>query len=139
MLSGVITSGVGQAAYFTELAWVQEQCAEKLHFSPYAGTLNIRVDEGSLFFLEKLQKKGAIELLSPTPNFCNARVLPARLKDLPVAVIVPDEKVSVHDRNIIELIASVHLKGTLSLRDGDRVVLVFEKISGNSDEDTSDF
>lgn len=132
-LSGVIISGVGQAAYFTGLAWVQEQCAEKLHFLPYAGTLNIRLDEESLFFLEKLKYRVTIELLSPTPNFCNARVLPACLKDLPVAVIMPDEKVTVHDRNIIEVIAHVHLKGALSLRDGDRVVLVFEKISGNSD------
>lgn len=129
LLSGVIISGTGQAAYFTELAWVQEQCAKKLHFSPYAGTLNIRLDEESLFFLERLQRKEAIELLSPTPNFCNARALPACLNDLPVAVIMPDEQVNIHDHNVIEVIAPIHLKGTLSLRDGDRVILVFEKFN----------
>ncbi len=128
ILSGVVISGAGQAAYFTQLEWVQEQCAEKLHFSPYPGTLNIRVDEECLSCLEELQKKKAIELLSPSPNFCNARALPACLNDLPVALIVPDEEVNIHDRNIIEVVAPVHLKGKLSLHDGERVVLVVKRI-----------
>ncbi len=129
VLSGVIISGAGQAAYFTELEWVQRQCTEKLHFLPHPGTLNIRVDEEGLFALGERQKKAAIELLSPDPNFCNARVLLACLRDLPVAILMPDEKVNIHDRNIIEVIAPVHLKETLSLRDGDRVVLTLKRIN----------
>lgn len=60
-MSGVIVSGAVQAAYFTGLEWVQEQCGEKLHFFPYAGTLNIRVDVECLFSLKELQREEAKE------------------------------------------------------------------------------
>lgn len=122
-ISGIIVSGAGKAAYFTELDWVRKQCAEKLHFQPYPGTLNIQVDDDCLALLEDLQQKPAIDLLSPDPSFCNARTLPASLSNLPVAIIIPPESVNIHGRNILEVIAPVNLKKTLSLRDGDRVTL----------------
>lgn len=126
ILSGIIVRGAGEAAYFTELDWVREQCAGKLGFKPYPGTLNIQVDENCFPFLKDLQKKPAIELLSPYPNFCNARLLPASLSDLQVAIIIPEEGVNIHDKNIVEVIAPVSLKETLSLRDGERVGLLVE-------------
>ncbi len=126
ILRGVVVSGAGQAAYFTQLAWVQEQCFAKLHFSPYPGTLNVQVNEDCLSLLADLQNGEATELLSPVPDFCNARALPARLDDVPVAVIVPAEDVRIHGANIIEVIAPVHLKDVLSLHDGDQVELVLD-------------
>ncbi|WP_435547462.1 DUF120 domain-containing protein [Desulfobacterium sp. N47] len=126
ILSGVIVRGAGEAAYFTKLDWVQKQCAEKLGFKPFPGTLNILVNRNCFPYLEDLQKKPAIELLSPNPSFCNARLLPASLNDLLVAIIIPDEEVNIHDKNIVEVIAPVSLKKTLSLRDGEEVVLFVE-------------
>lgn len=123
ILSGIIVSGAGEAAYFTKLDWVQKQCAEKLHFQPYPGTLNIQVDENCLALLEDWQQQPAMELLSPDPAFCNARTRPASLSSLPVAIIIPAEAVNIHGPNILEVIAPVNLKKTLSLRDGDRVML----------------
>jgi len=122
-LSGKIVSGAGKAAYFTQLDWVQKQCTEKLHFKPYPGTLNIEVGESSLYLLEKLQKEEGIKLLSPNPNFCNARSLKASLKNVRGAIIIPDEDVNIHGKNIVEMIAPVSIKETLSLRDGDGVTL----------------
>jgi CTP-dependent riboflavin kinase len=127
VLSGIIVSGAGQAAYFTGLDWVQEQCAEKLYFQPYPGTLNIQVDEDCLALLTDLQKKPALNLLSPNPSFCNARTLPASLSNLAVAIIIPAESVNIHGPNILEVIAPVNLKKTLSLQDGDRILLTVEE------------
>lgn len=128
ILSGIIVRGAGKAAYFTELDWVRKQCAEKLHFQPYPGTLNIQVDEICLALLTDLQKKPAINFLSPDPSFCNARTLPASLSNLPVAIIIPDGSANIHGRNIMEVIAPVSLKKTLSLKDGDRVILTVEEL-----------
>jgi len=122
-LSGKIVSGAGKAAYFTQLDWVQKQCTEKLHFKPYPGTLNIEVGESSLYLLEKLQKEEGIKLLSPNPNFCNARSLKASLKNVSGAIIIPYEDVNIYGKNIVEMIAPVSIKETLSLRDGDGVTL----------------
>ena len=125
-LSGIIVRGAGQAAYFTGLAWVQQQCVEKLHFQPFPGTLNIQVDENCLALLDDLEKKPAINLLSPDPAFCNAKVRTASLQGLAVAVIIPEESVNIHASHIREIIAPVGLKKTLSLQDGDRVMLTFD-------------
>jgi CTP-dependent riboflavin kinase len=122
-LSGIIVSGAGQAAYFTGLDWVRQQCTEKLCFQPFPGTLNIRLDEDCLALLNNLQKKPAIHLISPDPNFCNARTLPASLQNLSVAIVMPDEAVNIHSHNIIEIIAPVSLKETLSLKDGAPVTV----------------
>jgi CTP-dependent riboflavin kinase len=127
ILSGIIVSGAGQAAYFTGLDWVREQCVEKLYFQPYPGTLNIQVDENCLALLEDLRKKPTRNRLSPDPSFCNARTLPASLSNLSVAIIIPDKSVNIHRPNILEIIAPVSLKETLSLKDGDRVMLTVEE------------
>lgn len=123
ILSGIIVKGAGKAAYFTGLDWVRQQCAEKLHFQPFPGTLNIQVDEHCLALLENLQKRPAIHLISPDPHFCNAKTLPASLQNLSVAIVMPEEAVNIHSINIIEIISPVNLKETLSLKDGDPVVI----------------
>lgn len=127
ILVGKIVCGAGEAAYFTELDWVQRQCTDKLLFKPYPGTLNIEVDEGSLPVLRALVKKPGIQLLSPDPNFCNARSLRASLGNVCGAIILPDEGVKIHGHNIVELIAPVCLKETLGLENGDRVEVLVEQ------------
>jgi CTP-dependent riboflavin kinase len=127
ILTGKIVGGVGEAAYFTGLDWVQKQCAEKLHFKPYPGTLNIEVDESSLPVLEDIQKSEGIKLLSPDHNFCNARSLKASLKNVIGAIIIPDEEVHIHGKNIVEIIAPLSLKETLHLENGDEVELLVEQ------------
>ena len=42
-LTGKIVSGARQAAFFTQLDWVLEQCRQKLGFKPYPGTLNLEI------------------------------------------------------------------------------------------------
>ncbi|MCX5831754.1 MAG: CTP-dependent riboflavin kinase [Deltaproteobacteria bacterium] len=123
ILSGIIVSGAGQAAYFTGLDWVRQQCAERLHFQPFPGTLNVQLDENCLALLENLRKRPSIDIVSPDPNFCNAKTLPASLQNLSVAIVMPDEAVNIHSPNIIEIIAPVSLKETLSLKDGAPVVV----------------
>ena len=55
VLIGKVVGGVKQAAYFTQLDWVQEQCADKLGFRPYPGTLNLEISKESLPELEDLR------------------------------------------------------------------------------------
>lgn len=129
ILTGQIVSGAGEAAFFTELDWVQRQCAEKLHFKPYPGTLNIETDASSLPVLEAIKKEAGIELLSPDPKFCNARVLPVSLGNVKGAVIIPDEKVNIHGKNIVEIIAPTSLKKALALADGDRITVIVGDLS----------
>ena len=125
VIRGKIVSGAGQGAYFTQIGWVQQQCDEKLGFKPYPGTLNLEISEEFLPAIELLDQKTGIELISPDPQFCDARVFQVSLQDISGAVILPEEKVRVHPKNIIEIIAPQNIKASLNVQDGDSVNVVF--------------
>jgi len=119
VISGKVVSGAGEGAYFTQIDWVQQQCDEKLGFKPYPGTLNLEIFKEFLPALEILDRQKGIELISPDPKFCNAVVFKASLGDVNGAIIFPEEKVRVHPKNIIEIIAPLNIKASLKVEDGD--------------------
>jgi CTP-dependent riboflavin kinase len=124
VLKGTIVSGVKEGAFFTRLDWVQEQCREKLGFSPYPGTLNLELSSKYLPVIEGMQKLEGIELNSPDPAFCSAKTLPVKIEGVSGAIIIPAEEVRVHGKNIVEIIAPLGLRELLDVTDGDSVTVV---------------
>jgi CTP-dependent riboflavin kinase len=124
LLIGKVVSGVKQGAYFTQVDWVLKQCQEKLGFKPYPGTLNLEISEEYLPNIEILDKMAGIGLISPDPKFCNAKSFPVSIGDSNGAIIIPDAEVRVHDKNIVEIIAPLMLKGALKIDDGDVVTVI---------------
>ena len=118
-ITGRIISGAGEGAYFTQIDWVLQQCDEKLGFKPYPGTLNMEIAEEYIHAIEVLDQQKGIELISPDPKFCNAKVFQVSLGNISGAIILPEEKVRVHPKNIIEIIAPLNLKASLKVKDGD--------------------
>ncbi len=125
VITGKVVSGAGEGAYFTQIGWVQQQCDQKLGFKPYPGTLNLEISEKFLPAIESMVQKKAVELISPDPKFCNAQVFKVSLGEIIGAIILPDEKVRVHPRNIIEIIAPLNLKAALNVNDGDFLNISF--------------
>ena len=125
-LEGKIVSGAQQAAFFTQLDWVQEQLQDKYGFKPFPGTLNLEIEGEHSAFIETLQKKKLIELVPPDPKFCTAKTIPAIIGDIEGVVIIPEEDVNIHAANIIELIAPVKVKEALDVKDGDRLELLLK-------------
>jgi CTP-dependent riboflavin kinase len=123
-LTGKIVSGVKQAARFTNLDWVQKQCMEKLGFKPYPGTLNLEIAGKDLKIVEALQRENAIAFISPDPQFCNAMVFPISIGGISGAIVLPEEKVRLHGKNIVEVISHLRLKEALHVADGDRITLI---------------
>ena len=119
VITGKVVSGAGEGAYFTQIDWVQQQCDEKLGFKPYPGTLNLEIFKEFLPAVEILDRQKGIELISPDPKFCNAMVFEASLGEVDCAIIFPEEKVRVHPKNIIEIIAPLNIKASLKVEDGD--------------------
>ena len=118
-ITGKIVSGAGEGAYFTRIDWVQQQCEEKLGFKPHPGTLNLEISEEFLPAVEILDRQKGIELISPDPKFCNAKVFHSLFGGVNGAIIFPEEKVRVHPKNIIEIIAPLNIKASLNVKDGD--------------------
>ena len=122
-ITGVITSGAGQGAYFTQVDWVLRQCAEKLGFIPFPGTLNVTIRDRDLPDLQRLLAAAEISLVPTDPAFCAAPVQPVTVRGIPAAVVLPSEEVRIHADNTIEILSPCHLKRTFGLRDGDPIVV----------------
>jgi len=125
-ITGKIISGTGEGAYFTQIDWVLQQCDAKLGFKPYPGTLNLEISADDLPIIESLDKEKGIELVSPDPKFCNAKTFRVSLGKISGAIVMPEEKVRFHPKNIIEIIAPINIKASLNVDDGDNVTLILE-------------
>ena len=126
-VKGEVVSGSGEAAYFTKLDWVKQQCREKLGFELYPGTLNLIVGENELRLISELAEKSGIKLVPPTSDFCEALCLKATVGHIKAAAIIPH--VDDYYDNTIEIIAPVKLKDAMILHDGDEVVVSFSEVS----------
>ena len=121
VITGKIISGAGKGAFFTRIDWVLSQCNEKLGFKLHPGTLNLEISAEDLPIIESLDEEKGIALISPDPKFCNASAFPVLLGEISAAIIIPEEKVRVHPKNIIEIIAPLNIKASLKVEDGDSV------------------
>ncbi len=122
-ISGVIQSGVGQGAFFTQVDWVVKQCEDMLGYKPFPGTLNVHVRDEDLNKLEKFLESTDCVLLPDDPAFCAARVKKVMVNNIPAAIVLPSEDVRVHENRVMEIIASTRLKDALNLEDGDSVTI----------------
>jgi CTP-dependent riboflavin kinase len=122
-ISGIIQSGVGKGAFFTQVDWVVKQCEALLGYKPFPGTLNVYVCDEDLDKLEKFFASADGALVPDDPKFCAANVKKVKINDVLAAVVLPSEDVRVHENRVIELIASCSLKEVLGLGDGDKVTL----------------
>ena len=125
-ISGVIQSGAGKGAYFTQVDWVVQQCLKMLGYSPFPGTLNVRVDDKDMAMLYRLSQTPDFELVPDDPAFCAAQVKKIELNGISAAVVLPSEDVRIHEECILEVISSCSLKETLGLTDGDTVSLSWD-------------
>ena len=124
-IEGELYSGKGEGAFFTHLDWVRRQMQEKIGFDPYPGTVNIRVPTEELFFLKQLSAEGE-RLIPPDPQFCEARVMKAKIEGLPAAAIFPAEDVWIY-KDSLELMAPTCIRDALKIRDGDIVKVELER------------
>lgn len=119
-VKGKVFSGSGEGAKFVKLPWVKAQIIDKLGFVPYAGTLNIKLNEDSLILKKYLIKKAKPIQILPVKGFCRGDCFKAVfMGKLDCAVVVPNVKN--YPEDVIEIIAPINLRQKFNLKDGDVV------------------
>lgn len=119
-IKGTIVKGIGESAHFLSVPWVDRQMAQKLPFQPYQGTLNIKVDDPEI--QRTLKRLGGDRLCSEVQGFCDALIFRGTVADrYDCGVVLP--LVPNYDECLLEILAPVHLKDSLGLRDGDEITL----------------
>ncbi len=129
IIRGTVFSGLGQGGFFTQLDWVKQQFQHKLGFVPFPGTLNLKVDQESVDVVNKLRAREGIDIVPPSPDFCQAKSFPISIRGIGAAIVLPEAEhftKDVHSSDVIEVIAPVNIKKTLSIQDGDQLTITIE-------------
>lgn len=115
--NGIVFSGDGEGAKFIRLPWVRKQIKEKLGFTPFLGTLNLKIVKGNA--LESLKKAKATEI-EPAQGYCRAKCFNAYLAGSVKCAIIRPEIVD-YPIDVVEIIAPTNLREKLHLKDRDMV------------------
>lgn len=118
IINGAIVKGFGEGAYFMSMPHYQKEIKKKLGFDAYPGTLNLKVGKKEINLLKKFNKIGIDWFKKNNKIFGGVDCYKAKIKDTDGAIIIPH--LTKH-KNIIEFIASVHLKSELKFKDGDKI------------------
>jgi riboflavin kinase len=117
---GTAFSGKGEGSTFIRVPWVKEQIKEKLGFTPYPGTLNVRLAAADAIKARKLLAKAKSIEIVPTEGFCRGRCFKAHLGGaIQCAVIIPE--IAGYPEDVVEVISSMNLRERLHLNDGSKV------------------
>ena len=122
VLHGIVSAGVGDGAFFMSLEPYIAAMEKNLGFTPFKGTLNLKVDgqqakkfTGSLG-LVKIEgfRKG-------TKRFGEVKCHPCAINQITCSIVIPECKR--YDPDIIEVISEFNLREKLSLKDGDKITI----------------
>lgn len=125
--SGEVASGLGEGRYYLSQPGYMVQFAERLGYSPYPGTLNVRVGAADRDRLEAARHWKGIRIdgfEAGGRTFGGATCFVARLGGRRSHWIVPDRT---HHTDVAEFIAPEYLRKELPARDGDRVDVTIEE------------
>lgn len=120
VLRGTVFSGKGEGRKFIDLPWVKQQIKEKLGFTPYIGTLNIRLSKESIKQKKLLETAQRFEIY-PEKGYCTGILIKAYIESLACAIIIP--KISNYSSDVLEVIAYLYLREHFNISDGNQVTV----------------
>jgi riboflavin kinase len=125
--NGKVVSGLGEGRYYLSQPGYLVQFSERLGYTPYPGTLNVRltgealrkaslVDHWSGLRIDGFQASGR--------TFGGATCFAARMNGRSCHLIHPDRS---HYKDVVEFVAADCLRDKLHLKDGDAVTIDLEE------------
>ena len=118
--SCTVISGEGDGKKFMELPWVKRQITEKLDFTPYPGTLNLKLTKKGTK-QRKLLEKATSEKILPAEGYREGLLFKAFIGIVQCAIVVP--QVAGYPHDLLEVISSSYLREALQLEDGCEVTV----------------
>jgi riboflavin kinase len=115
---GTVFSSNGEGQKFISLPWVKRQIQEKLGFTPYPGTLNIRLTKESVR-QKKLLKKAEKFEISPEKGYCTGILIEAHMEGLKCGIVLP--QIPSYPQDVFEVVAAWNLRERFKIKDGSEV------------------
>jgi len=120
IFKGTVFSGTGEGRKFIDLPWVKRQIEEKLGFTPYSGTLNIRLTRESENQKKFLANAERFEVY-PEKGYCTGILIKAHIDTVECAIIIP--QVTDYPSDVLEVIAPRYLRERLKIADCSEVTV----------------
>jgi len=120
-IHGTVQSGMGEGGYYICQNGYMVQFVSKLGFTPFEGTLNVKVEDEDIGKLDFIGKSAGITINGFSDNgrsFGNVIAYRAKVHNMDCAIVVPERS---HYVDTLEIICPYHLRRTLSLNDGDKI------------------
>lgn len=121
-LVGRVVSGLGEGAFYISLNGYRKAIEQRLGFTAYPGTLNVKLDPQYLPYRRYLDELPGVMV----PGFSNGlrtygsvKAFKARVNGVEGAVVMPER--THHPTDTVEVIAPVRLRDVLGVKDGDIV------------------
>jgi len=123
-ITGTVSSGLGEGQYYLNKPGYRSQISEKLGFTPFDGTLNIKVTEAELAKLLMVHSDSRLRIESFRADgrtYGQAECIPITLHESRGAIILPERS---HHTGVLELISDEHLRSRYGLKDGDALDII---------------
>jgi len=118
---GAVATGQGNGKFFVEMPWVIRQLKELYVFTPYIGTLNLRLTPESTKQRAQLTQQNGM-LIKPEKGYLPGYLYKAMLFDINCYVVLPD--VPNYPKDLLEIIATENLRELLNIKDGDIITVI---------------
>jgi riboflavin kinase len=125
--AGKVASGLGEGRYYLSQPGYVVQFSERLGYSPYPGTLNVRLTGEALRKAPLVSHWSGIRIdgfQASGRTFGGATCFGARMNGRACHLIHPDRT---HYKDVVEFIAPDCLREKLHLKDGDTVTIDLEE------------
>lgn len=125
--SGTVSSGLGEGRYYLSQPGYLVQFTERLGYTPYPGTLNVRVGSEALRKIAIVREWRGIRIdgfSTAGRSFGGATCFPARMNGHACHLIHPDRS---HYKDVVEFVAADCLRETLPVKDDDAVEVSVEE------------
>jgi riboflavin kinase, archaea type len=127
-LHGAVFTGMGKGAYYVGHPGFQSRFREILGYTPFPGTLNLRLSERPDVNARKRLRKAAGDSIDSFrmngEEFSSVKCYEGSLNGEEVTLTIP--KITEYDDTVLELIAVVKLRDRLYLKDGDLVAVLID-------------
>lgn len=123
-LEGTLFTGLGEGAYYVSKDGYRKQFIEKLGFDPYPGTLNLKLTtDYDVKTRMELEAYPAIEFHgfeNESRSFGGVKCYPAIINNKVKGAIITALRTH-YDTSVLEIVAPAYLRGSLKLKDGQKV------------------
>lgn len=120
-LHGLVVSGLGEGRYYLSKPGYVSQFETKLGYTPFPGTLNVRLPRDEATVVAELKREPGIVIEgfeAEGRSFGGAHCHGARVADRRCHLVIPDRT---HYTDVLEFIAPVNLREILRLKDQSEV------------------